>query len=160
MNEKDKKKLISMYTTARQFKNAINKNEIFSIKNNKVINKIFPYIVNKSFACEVYLKLVIKYNNGEYKKTHSIKDLLEASNLQGDLEEYYMKKFNTRDLDFLNRAIDTISEAFIDWRYIYEQEDIKIQNGVLEVLCDYLDNYCLNVILKNLNIDINKLMYI
>ena len=64
-----------MYTTARQFKNAISKDEKIIIKNGMYINKIYPYIVNKSFSCEIYLKIIILYNNDSYGRIHTLKDL-------------------------------------------------------------------------------------
>lgn len=51
-------KIKSMYSTARQLKNAVLINEIIGHKQDKHINKIFPFIVNKSFACEVYLQTI------------------------------------------------------------------------------------------------------
>ena len=57
---KENENLIKMYTTARQFRNAIKPSEILQFKKDGFENKVFPYVVNRSFSCEVYLKLIIK----------------------------------------------------------------------------------------------------
>ena len=79
LNEKGRK-LVEMYLTARQFKNAVLEDEMIILpyailqKNDAVfkyggikirfrgkepIIRIYPFIVNKAFACEVYLKLLL-----------------------------------------------------------------------------------------------------
>ena len=48
-----------MYVTTRQFKNAIENYDLIPTPKNNFRNKIYPFIVNKSFACEIYLKLIL-----------------------------------------------------------------------------------------------------
>ena len=83
--DEETKKIINMYTTARQFKNAINNDEKLVVRNGIFINKIYPYIVNKSFACEIYLKIIILCNNETYGKTHTLKDLYIKSKISSIL---------------------------------------------------------------------------
>ena len=109
---KEAKNRILMYTTARQFKNAVpieemviipskignwvdyckitfnniklqdfitkygikdnspiqlNKQTMVTARGDKIISKQTPFIVNKSFACEVYLKLILLENNIDFK---------------------------------------------------------------------------------------------
>lgn len=153
------KNIINMYTTARQFKNAINDNEKIVLKTDRVINKVYPYIVNKSFACEIYLKLIIKYNDESYNKIHTLKELYIKSNIKKDFEKYIMDnvlKNNIKyDLENLNDDLQSISNAFVELRYIFENKDLCISVGFLNLFCDYLDKYCLNLIRENSNIDMN-----
>ena len=153
------KNIINMYTTARQFKNAINDNEKIVLKTDRVINKVYPYIVNKSFACEIYLKLIIKNNDESYNKIHTLKDLYIKSNIKKDFEKYIMdnvlKNNINYDLEKLNNDLQSISNAFVEWRYIFENKDLCISVGFFNLFCDYLDRYCLNLIRENSNIDMD-----
>ena len=52
-----------MYTTARQFKNAINDNEKNSSQTRQSYKQVYLYIVNKSFAYEIYSFCVQNHKN-------------------------------------------------------------------------------------------------
>ena len=94
-----------MYITARQFKNAIEIEEAIIIpakqnnlpdgivlsfgdsikltaRGNKMVTKIFPFLVNKAFSCEVYLKLIliesgIKLEELNHRDLHNLKKLYD-----------------------------------------------------------------------------------
>lgn len=151
----------TMYSTARQFKNAILIDEIIQHKNNKHINKIFPFIVNKSFACEVYLKTINKIEEKQDKKIHNLVDLANVTGINEYFKEYLKKtcpKLTEKEID---DSLQNISNAFEDWRYFYEQQDIKIMHGFLNSYCDFLDKFCKQLMFNKLNIDVEKeLIYI
>lgn len=161
---KENHDLINMYTTARQFKNAIDSNEKIMFKKDGFINKIFPYIVNKSFSCEVYLKMIIKNNGDSYDKVHSIIDLLELSKIRTEFENYIITGADANGIVYekkqLNEGLESISNAFVNWRYIYEKKDIQVAEGLLNMLCNYLDDYCKRIIFNNTGIDMDKYKYI
>lgn len=162
--DKETKKLINMYTTARQFKNAINKDEMLIMKNGVFINKIYPYIVNVSFACEIYLKIIILLNGESYGKIHTLKDLYVRSKICDDFQNYVVN--NTKNLDVkydkekLDNDLNLISNAFVEWRYVFESEELYIPNGFLNIFCNYLDNVCVEKILKSTGINMNKYRFI
>lgn len=162
--DKETKKIINMYTTARQFKNAINKDEKLAIKDGMFINKIYPYIVTKSFACEIYLKIIILYNNDTYGKIHALKDLYKKSKICKDFEKYILENAKKNNIDYnkekIDENLDCISNAFVQWRYVFESEELNIPEGFLNVFCEYLDNVCINKILEKTDINMNLYKFI
>ena len=156
----ENKRIINMYTTARQFKNAISKEEKILMSKGKVINKIYPYIVNKSFSCEVYLKLIITANGDSYKNIHNIMDLYEKANIKEEFEKYIMDNANSSGIEYtiekLYSDLETISKAFVEWRYIFEKEDLYVSEGILIIFNDYLDKYCLKIIQDKCDINMEE----
>jgi len=203
---KEAKNRILMYTTARQFKNAVPLEEMFIIpskignwvnyckitlnnikledfiiryglkdnspvqlnnqamltaRGDKIISKQSPFIVNKSFACEVYLKLILLENNIDFKDLkgingHKLCKLYSKtkSSFKKELQEYMIPKgFNNID-----EKIKNISEAFINWRYIYQKYEIidSLDFIFLDELCSYLDEQSKQLILKNYSYDVSK----
>ena len=117
--------------------------------------------MNKSFACEVYLKLILLENNIDFKDLkgingHKIFKLYSKTNsdFKSNLHhEMCLKKFTN-----IEDKIENISEAFINWRYIYEKYE-KIDSldfMFLDELCNYLDAKAKELILKKYNYDVNK----
>lgn len=158
------KKIINMYTTAREFKNAINKDEMLVVKNGVFINKIYPYVVNVSFACEIYLKIIILLNGETYGKIHTLKDLYVMSKVCSEFETYVIE--NTKNLDIkydkekLDNDLNLISNAFVKWRYVFESEELCIPNGFLNIFCNYLDTVCIEKILESTGINMNQYRFI
>lgn len=69
-------------------------------------------------------------------------------------------KLELTDKEF-EKYLTSISNAFEEWRYIYEKNDITVRYGFLDSYCDYLDNYCKKLIKDLFNIDVDKeLLYI
>ena len=162
--DNETKKIINMYTTARQFKDAISKEEKITIKNGMYINKIYPYIVNKSFSCEIYLKIIILCNNDNYGKIHTLRYLYNKSKICDKFEKYILKNAKENNIEYdkekLNKNLDNISNAFVEWRYVFESEELKIPDGFLNIFCDYLDSYCINIILEKTGIDMRNYKFI
>lgn len=162
--DNETKKIINMYTTARQFKNAISKDEKIIIKNGIYINKIYPYIVNKSFSCEIYLKIIILYNNDVYGRIHTLKDLYNKSKICDKFENYILENTKKNNIEYdkekLDKDLDYISNAFVEWRYVFESEELYIPEGFLNIFCNYLDNFCVNKILENTGIDMRLYKFI
>lgn len=184
------KKLVEMYITARQFKNAILEEEMIilpakqnNIKEGSIINwggtkvtfrgdksitRIYPFIVNKSFACEVYLKLILveldfNFKTLKHYELHSILKLYE--NTDDIFKRVFVKTFNNKygeqaNKEFLEKEITNISDVFSKWRYIYEkinQENI-VNSGFLNSFCDFLDRYVQKLILFKYKYDVDKNM--
>lgn len=176
-----------MYLTARQFKNAIDKNEMFLIpakknnveentvlvlggtftltaRGNKIMTRILPFLVNKSFACEVYLKLILLEENVNFNillknyEKHNLFKLYNLTNVKEDCKNYlknYDKKLSD---DYINDEIKKISNVFMEWRYIYEhfnQENI-VNSDFLNIFCEFLDEYSIKLIQDVYNYDVTK----
>lgn len=130
-------------------------------RGDKIISKQFPFIVNKSFACEIYFKLFLEeYNinwhtlkNGEKHNLWKLYFLI-PDDLKKDLNICLKLKgyINVDD------SIKKISDAFINWRYIYQKykEIDSLDFLFLNELCNYLDNKAKNIILNNYNYDVEK----
>ncbi len=161
---KDNEKLINMYTVARQFRNAISQDELLIIKKESFINKIFPYIVNSAFSSEIYLKLIILMNGSTIPKKHSLTLLLEKANLKNKFKFFLidnLKKLNKPYSDeCFERDLKSISNAFEDWRYIYEKNSITISNVFLQLLNTYLDITCKSLIKNKFDINMDEYPYI
>ena len=161
LKEKEINKVKYMYVTARQFKNAIEWKELVPTPKNNFRNKIYPYIVNKSFACEIYLKLLLLIKEERENKTHNLKKLSKDTNMDIEFKKYLINNKLTLTDEEFEEYLSSISNAFEEWRYIYEKKDIKIMHGFLNSYCNYLDEYCKKIMKDLYNIDVDKeLIYI
>lgn len=194
--DQESKSIIDMYITARQFKNAILINEmislpdtingevlkcfgknigydIFTIKGDRIQNKIFPFLVNKAFACEVYLKLIIKSEHTDLEelvkkkiiKKNDKHNLLSLLNLiRYDLKGLIVNSINKNsNIEITPKEIEehvkNISNIFVDWRYIYEKannQDNIANYGFLNSFCEILDIYTKLIIKNKFNYDVDK----
>lgn len=180
------KQIIEMYLTARQFKNAIAEEEIVmmpskafnnregiidwggtkvTVRGDKTFIRIYPYIVDKSFACEVYLKLLLLLEKDfNCKKIgHNIFKLYSKTSdaLKNDFIEAFKYKYGAKaNEEFLQNEIKNISNVFVDWRYIYEKTGIEksVNIGFLNAFCNCLDRYAQLKILEKLHYDVDKNM--
>ena len=160
-SEKEISKIRGMYVTARQFKNIVNVDELVPTPKNNFKNKIYPFIVNKSFACEVYLKLILMATQKKKKRGHNLKELSQITNMDTQFKNYLLSnKLKLTDQEF-EEYLNNISNAFEKWRYIYEKKNIKVMYGFLNTFCIFLDEYCINLMKELFNIDVDKeLLYI
>lgn len=123
MTESDKNDLINMKNSADGFRLVSEKLDVLDTK------EVFPKIVNASFSCELYIKIILKILNTSFNRNHKLKDLFEL--LPIDLQDDVRKKYNSipnRNLNF-DEELSRSTEAFVNWRYIYEQpmQEIKPQ---------------------------------
>lgn len=108
-------------------------------------------IVNSAFACEIFLKTLLAISSTK-AKGHKLSYLwknLEKQNpsLSIEIKQRIQMSFFTEDSQFLDEmlAIDTISDTYCHWRYIYEDEKssqlrmnrnfIRIFRVVLQEIC-------------------------
>lgn len=85
-----------------------------------VAGKMYPCVVNGAFACELFMKALIGASdpNG-IPKSHRLKGLFSMldQKTQADIEAEYLKTSRLPLCDLLDES----DNAFIDWRYAYEQ---------------------------------------
>lgn len=181
------KKLVEMYLVGRQFKNAILEEEMIVLPNgtnsstvltcgsskitfrgNQKLLRIFPFIVNKAFACEVFLKLLLSQRGFDLQtlkrqERHNLFVLYKNTDavFKQDFYCYFASKFGkSATVDFLENEIEHISNVFVKWRYIYEhiEETNSVNYGFLNAFCDYLNELCQKMILEEFNYDVSKNM--
>ncbi len=173
-------KEVLMYVAARQFKRAIDKDEMIiipknknmildnsiinfgiftaTVRGNEFISKIYPFIVNKSFACELYLKTILKMNGQQIprgNRGHMLNELFNEVCEKEKLLENISKSFRMKK-DLITEEINGISKAFEEWRYIYEKDENQLNYGFLNGFCDFLDDYVKNKILNERGYDVTK----
>ncbi len=108
-------------------------------------------IVNSVFACEVFIKALL-LNSGKTieeikKEKHGIEGLwklLRAVNpaISTDIENRVISIFQSKDSDFFNNAMSTISDAFVKWRYIYEGHGATIHLNFLRIFREVMREVC------------------
>ena len=153
--------LISQYNLKDNSQVKLNEHSLVTVRGKKIISKQTPFIVNKSFACEIYLKLILLENNIDFKDLkgingHKIFKLYSKTN--SDFKSNLYHEMRLKNFTNIEDKIENISEAFINWRYIYEKYE-KIDSldfMFLDELCNYLDEKSKELILKNYNYDVNK----
>ncbi len=87
-----------------------------------------PAIVNSAFACEVFLKALLKYNDIAVKNEHELKELFEL--LPEKTSEWIKLTVMNNHGGIWKDAfgydlLDNISNAFPNWRYIYEGKETR-----------------------------------
>lgn len=109
-----------------------------------------PSIVNSAFACEVFMKAILKFKQIKTPKTHKLKELYDT--LPDELRERIKQNVSCGCLGiwrdcFGLEYLDEISNAFVEWRYSYEHDwskcgSMKIHTGFLNRFRDTLREIC------------------
>ena len=103
-----------------------------------------PVIVNVAFACEIFLKSIL-LSNGTVGRGHNLKVLIDIlseedkSFLEEEMFHTYGGNIKTHGVKYL----ESVSNAFMDWRYSYEKEEISTNARYLMVLSEALKKLCL-----------------
>lgn len=107
-----------------------------------------PADVNSAFACEVFLKTILKWYDIKPPKSHKLKDLYEATpeKIRLFIKPTVLNAFWEWE-DWLGREhLENLSNAFQDFRYIYEYDLNKggyyIETGFLNVFRNALRDCC------------------
>ena len=99
---------------------------------------ICPAIVNYAFACEQYLKCLLqKQGNLRRDAGHKLKELFDS--LPPEDQQYIADQLQMSDFTEL---LVSISEAYVEWRYIYELESSAINLDFLRKFCALLRLKC------------------
>lgn len=118
---------------------------------NRTYSHNVVYIVNASFACEVYLKILL-LQKGESEKQikkyrHDIAKLwagLKQPDMSAStrIEKTISNHFDSLDEQFFDKNLNHIADAFCDWRYIYEKKGACLNVHFLMNLMFVLRNEC------------------
>ena len=108
---------------------------------------VSPVTINSAFACEVFLKAILKHQDIKSTKSHKLRDLYEALPLE--LKEWIKNEVSGGYPDmWTNLYLDNISNAFVKWRYNYEHDwrkdgcTMHIEVGFLNRFRDTLREIC------------------
>lgn len=109
-----------------------------------------PAIVNRAFACEVFLKCLLTLEGKDNVREHNLKALLEQLSDEEKLHiENKLKQSQIPLKDCFGFAyLDKIADTFIKWRYEYESLNMQINSCFLIVLSDILKNECYEKLLE------------
>ena len=116
--------------------------QIFHAHLNKNINEIdpcymAPFIVNSTFSLELFLKMLHQSHKtksyDEVSDKHNLKSLYFS--LPGKIQNKLKKSVNNcaiaqkRPIDsiVLDIRIKELANAFVDWRYMHEKDNLKIR---------------------------------
>ena len=109
-----------------------------------------PAIVNSAFACEVFLKALLIFYDVPFKKEHELKELYEflPEDTRIWIKLAVMSNYGGIWTDILGRELlESISNAFVNWRYWYEfipqkTSSMQIDVGFLEMFRNTLRDAC------------------
>jgi HEPN domain-containing protein len=101
---------------------------------------IFPLrsaVVTLAFSIELYLKYLAAKSLGKAPKGHDLAKLF--SHLPETVRDKIAKSYGSGRA--IQQLLDVHKDAFIEWRYIYEQQgsSFHVDIGSLRQLCDALD---------------------
>jgi len=101
-----------------------------------------PSIVNSAFACEVFMKAILKFKQIEAPKAHKLKTLYNR--LPNKIKTRIKQEVSCGYLDMWQNCfgveyIDQISNAFVEWRYIYEHDFSK--GGTVQINIGFLNRF-------------------
>ena len=102
-----------------------------------------PATVNSAFACEVFLKALLKRQHKIKELYELLPDKLKAAIKQATMANYGGMWKNA----FGYELLDNISDAFVDWRYSYEivgtkRASMQINIGFLTAFRNALREVC------------------
>ena len=103
-----------------------------------------PEIVNRAFACEIYLQMLLFYNCIAYARVHRLAELyaLLPEKFRESIDRETLRHFGRTKNALGISYIENISNAFYDWRYSFEKRSLHCEVGYLDLLCDVLRDLC------------------
>ena len=103
-----------------------------------------PKMVNTAFACEIFLKALLVFNNIEYKHAHNLEKLhnLLPAEYQQHIEQGIVARYGKTTDAFGIPYVRRISDTFNDWRYSFERTRLSIDISVLRTFCETLRELC------------------
>ena len=90
---------------------------------------VIPSAVNSAFACEVFLKAILKHSDIGITKQHDLKELFELlpERIKTFVKETSSANYGGSWTNWIGyEYLENVSKAFVEWRYIYEVDFTKI----------------------------------
>lgn len=107
---------------------------------------LFPFVVNLSLACELYMKSIMIFTSKEdtFLKEHDLKKLFEE--LNADIQEVLQNNFEENGKS-LSEFLERHKNLFVDFRYAFEDRDkpLRVFATDLGNFANCLRSYCLTL---------------
>ena len=107
---------------------------------------LFPFVVNLSLACELYMKSIMIFTSkdNEFLKTHDLSKLFKK--LNADIQEKLRSSFEKKEKK-LSIFLEQHKNHFVDFRYAFEEKDksLCVFSTDLSNFVNCLRNYCLGL---------------
>ena len=114
-----------------------------------VMSHMVACIVNSAFACEVFIKALLIYYGNTVDEIHGHElyklwakykeiDIGSASNVEQTVKNI----FNSKNENMFDECFRNISNAFYEWRYIYEKHGATIHIQFLRIFRETLREFC------------------
>lgn len=118
------------------------------IKYDMDISISIPMVMNGCFAIELFLKTLIKKDNDVDLRPygHKLKKLFQSINVVHQTEinnKFLSKGYNQTKFLF---HLDQIDDAFVEFRYIYEQTSVEVDHVFINDFIIVLDEYIRKII--------------
>lgn len=103
-----------------------------------------------ALACEIFIKCLIINKNGDYNNDHTLEKLWHrfkfydqdtAEQIEGNMKA----RFHSSDEDMFDKMIHDASNAFVQWRYVFDYEAsdcVKINPQFLRFFREELRSLC------------------
>lgn len=128
----DRREKLNLYNEAIAFYEIAECGRI-NIPERKNVESYIPYIVNMTFATELFLKLLLiesgKTIDDVVRLSHSLSNLYEE--LTAEQKETVYKSFKQPMVYSISKELDRTNTAFIRWRYLV----LDKANGKIEPPC-------------------------
>lgn len=98
-----------------------------------------PYILNLSFAIELFMKALLKCESKDCRGHLylSLFDKLSDTNQRALLSAYRQKRRNTNmSQDEFRNEISSINNTFVQWRYVYESKNTTLRMRCLVAIAN------------------------
>ena len=109
---------------------------------------LIPFIVNASFACELYLKAILTHDNVPYSTKgtdgHDLKKLFAT--LPDVRKTFIIERMPFDFSSDFNEMLEEIRFAFKEWRYWFEGNASHASCLFVGAFCDVLHSYAFTVI--------------
>lgn len=114
-----------------------------------VMSHMVACIVNSAFACEIFIKALLIYYGNTVDEIHGHElyklwakykeiDIGCASNVEQTVKNI----FNSKNANMFDECLRNISNAFYEWRYIYEKHGATIHIQFLRIFREALREFC------------------
>lgn len=97
---------------------------------------ICPIIMTGSFSCEMYLKILLKYEEINYKKEHSLYELFNK--LKPATKEEVLNTYG--DEEFIEK-LKKYQDTFIKWRYFFEEDPEKSEDMFITIEPGFFEKF-------------------
>ena len=108
-----------------------------------------PQITNAAFACELFLKSILRKRKVSYNNTHALKGLflLLPDDIKQRIEKTLKITFGESLIDqFDEEYMEAISNEFQEWRYAFEKAVISCPLDFLMAFLNVLRNECCEIL--------------